>query len=92
MVVSIWYAVIIYSVHYDFLKTVKCKNCGPKANEVQFSFITTAGVRVYECNLSELQNGHPFYNIFKMFTEIKSAADKLSKLLPLADVVNKIKK
>ena len=64
----------------------------PKANEVQFSFITTAGVRVYECNLSELQNGHPFYNIFNMFTEIKSAADKLSKLLPLADVVNKIKK
>ena len=49
----------------------------PEANKVHFFFITTSGIRIYPCLLSELQNGHPLNNIFTMFSEIKSAADKV---------------
>jgi len=49
----------------------------PEENWVQFFFITTSGVRVYKCNLRELQSGHPFNDMFNRFTDIKRVADKL---------------
>ena len=48
----------------------------PDANQVLFYILTTSGVRVYKCQLHELQNYHPFYNMFLMFSTIKGFSDR----------------
>ena len=49
----------------------------PQAQHVRFFFLTTSGVRVYECKIEDLREGHPFFEIFNSFTFIKGVADKL---------------
>jgi len=63
----------------------------PEAGRVHFFFLTTSGVKSYKCSLNELQNGHPFNEMFGLFTQLKSAADKLSKALPAARTVANLK-
>ena len=64
----------------------------PEAGRVHFFFLTTSGIKSYKCSLNELQNGHPFHEMFDLFTQLKGAADKLSKALPVARTVAKVKK
>ena len=54
----------------------------PDAGRVHFFFLTVSGIKVYACSLNELQSGHPFNDLFNMFTEIKRAADKLIEQQP----------
>ena len=49
----------------------------PKAQHVRFFFLTTSGVRVYECKIEDIREGHPFFEIFNSFTVIKNVADKI---------------
>jgi hypothetical protein len=49
----------------------------PKAQQVRFFFLTTSGVRDYECNIEDLREGHPFFETFSSFTRIKNVADKI---------------
>lgn len=49
----------------------------PEENKVHFFFITTSGIKIYVCNLDELQSDHPFNDMFNRFTYIKRVADKL---------------
>ena len=49
----------------------------PKAQQVRFFFLTTSGVRAYECHIEDLREGHPFFETFNTFTVIKNVADKI---------------
>jgi len=49
----------------------------PKAQQVRFFFLTTSGVRAYECKIEDLREGHPFLETFNSFTFIKGVADKM---------------
>lgn len=49
----------------------------PKAQQVRFFFLTTSGVRSYECRIEDLREGHPFFETFNHFTYIKGVADKI---------------
>lgn len=49
----------------------------PEANKVFFYFLTTSGVRVFKCELNDLEVGHPFNEIFSRFSTIKGFADKI---------------
>ena len=48
----------------------------PKAQQVRFFFLTTSGVRAYECNIEDLREEHPFFETFNSFTAIKNVSDK----------------
>jgi hypothetical protein len=48
----------------------------PEANKVFFYFLTTSGIRVYKCGLSDIRDGHPFSEIFSRFSTIKGFADR----------------
>ena len=48
----------------------------PEEGLVHFFFITTSGVKIYKCTLNEIQQGHPFNDMFNRFTDIKRVADK----------------
>lgn len=56
----------------------------PQAGRVHFFFLTTSGIKVYKCNLNEIQNCHPFNDVFNMFSQIKREADILMKQQPQA--------
>ena len=46
------------------------------ANRVCFHFLTTSGLKVYECGMNELRPGHAFQEVFGLFSRIKYVADK----------------
>ena len=54
----------------------------PEAGRVYFFFLTTSGIKGYKCNLNEIQNGHPFNDVFNMFSQIKREADIFMKQQP----------
>ena len=49
----------------------------PEAGNVDFYFITTSGIRFFKCEIDEIRNGHPFAEIFSLFTIIKRFADQI---------------
>jgi len=52
----------------------------PVSGLVCFYFLTTSGLRIYECKLQDLYSDkHPFAQIFALFDKIKNLADELNE-------------
>jgi hypothetical protein len=49
----------------------------PTVAQVYFYFLTTSGVRVYQCQINDLRSGHPYAELFGRFSEIKKKADSI---------------
>lgn len=48
----------------------------PEANQARFYFLTSSGVRVYDSGLNSLRPGHIFFEVFSLFSQVKSVADR----------------